>query len=112
VRNYNITAKRQNGKLIFLRKIMPGATDESYGIEVAKLAGVPDAVIRAASVHLRELNTRGAAPAAVERGRDDQISLTDMGADALAARLRGVDPDSLTPREALALLYELRKTLD
>ena len=109
VRNYNITAKRQNGKLIFLRKIMPGATDESYGIEVAKLAGVPDAVIRAASGHLRELTEKGAAPAAKEKVRSDQVSLADMGADALAERLRGVDPDSLTPREALELLYELKK---
>ena len=45
IRNYNITAKKQNGKLIFLRKIVPGAADDSYGIEVAKLAGVPDSVI-------------------------------------------------------------------
>ena len=112
VRNYNITAKRQSGKLIFLRKIMPGATDESYGIEVAKLAGVPEAVIRAASAHLRELNAQGAAPAVKEHSRDDQISLTDMGADALAERLRAVDPDSLTPREALQLLYELKRSLN
>ena len=48
MRNYNISAKRQNGKLLFLRKILPGAADESYGIEVAKLAGVPESVIRAA----------------------------------------------------------------
>ena len=113
VRNYNITAKRQKGKLIFLRKIMPGATDESYGIEVAKLAGVPESVIRSASAHLEELTSAGAAPAAErDRSRGDQISLTDMGADALAERLRGVDPDSLTPREALQLLYELKKEAD
>lgn len=61
VRNYNISAKRQNGKLLFLRKILPGAADESYGIEVAKLAGVPESVIRAADAHLRELNAQGAA---------------------------------------------------
>ncbi len=112
VRNYNITAKRQSGKLIFLRKIMPGATDESYGIEVAKLAGVPESVIRAASAHLRELTAQGAAPAAREKTRGDQVSLADMGADALAERLRGVDPDSLTPLEALRLLYELKKEAD
>ena len=49
------------------------------------------------------------APAAKEKVRSDQVSLADMGADALAERLRGVDPDSLTPREALELLYELKK---
>ena len=59
VRNYNISAKRQNGKLLFLRKILPGAADESYGIEVAKLAGVPESVIRAADAHLKELNAQG-----------------------------------------------------
>ena len=52
------------------------------------------------------------APAERDRSRGDQISLTDMGADALAERLRGVDPDSLTPREALQLLYELKKEAD
>ena len=113
VRNYNISAKRQNGKLIFLRKILPGATDESYGIEVAKLAGVPEVVIRSASAHLRELNDQGAAPAVPAALRDDdQVSITDVGAGALAERLRGIDPDSLTPREALQLLYELKKEAD
>jgi len=113
VRNYNISAKRQNGKLIFLRKILPGATDESYGIEVAKLAGVPEAVIRAANAHLRELNAAGAAPAAAPaRPAEDQVSLSEVGAGALAERLRGIDPDSLTPREALELLYELKREAD
>ena len=109
VRNYNISAKRQNGKLVFLRKILPGATDESYGIEVAKLAGVPENVIRAASAHLRELNSQGAAPVAAKRLSSDQVSMADMGESALTQRLRGIDPDSLTPREALQLLYELKK---
>ena len=109
VRNYNISAKRQNGKLVFLRKILPGATDESYGIEVAKLAGVPENVIRAASAHLRELNSQGAAPVAAKRLSSDQVSMADMGESALTERLRGIDPDSLTPREALQLLYELKK---
>ena len=113
VRNYNISAKKQGGKLVFLRRILPGATDESYGIEVAKLAGVPDAVIRAASVHLKELTAQGAAPSAPAAPEDDgQVTLTDMGGTALIERLRGVDPDSLTPREALTLLYELKKEAD
>ena len=111
VRNYNISAKRQNGKLVFLRKILPGATDDSYGIEVAKLAGVPDVVIRAANTHLKELNAQGAAPAVrPEPSRDeDQVSLLDVGAGAVAERLRALDPDSLTPLEALRLVYELKK---
>ena len=113
VRNYNISAKKQNGRLVFLRKILPGATDESYGIEVAKLAGVPEAVIRAASAHLKELTAQGAAPVVTAPEPDDgQITLTAMGGEALIERLRGVDPDSLTPRAALSLLYELKKETD
>ena len=114
VRNYNISAKKQGGKLVFLRKILPGATDESYGIEVAKLAGVPEAVIRAASAHLKELTAQGASPAvtAAPAPDDGQVTLTDMGGSALVERLRGLDPDSLTPREALSVLYELKKEAD
>ena len=114
VRNYNISAKRQNGRLVFLRKILPGATDESYGIEVAKLAGVPEAVIRRASAHLKELNAQAAAPAVTPRETvgPGQVTITDMGETALTERLRGVDPNSLTPREALELLYELKKEAD
>ena len=113
VRNYNISAKRQSGRLIFLRKILPGATDESYGIEVAKLAGVPEAVIRAANGYLKELNAKSAAPEpSPVKVPDDQVSMLDVGAASLAERLRGIDPDSLTPREALELLYELKKEAD
>ena len=113
VRNYNISAKKQGGRLVFLRKILPGATDESYGIEVAKLAGVPEAVIRAASAHLKELNAQGAVPPAPPEAPDDgQITFTDVGGSALIERLRGIDPDSLTPREALSLLYEFKKEAD
>ena len=113
VRNYNISAKRQNGKLLFLRKILPGAADESYGIEVAKLAGVPDTVIRAADAHLRELNAQGAAIHAVAAAKpeSDQVSLADVGADAVAAKLRAVDPNTLSPLEALRLVYDLKNDL-
>ena len=72
VRNYNITAKKQGGELVFLRKIVRGAADDSYGIEVAKLAGLPDAVIRKAKGYLKELEQEGVSsiPAAVPlRGR-------------------------------------------
>ena len=113
VRNYNISAKRQNGKLLFLRKILPGAADESYGIEVAKLAGVPESVIRAADAHLRELNAQGAAVKVMTPAKpeSDQVSLADVGADAVAERLRAVDPNTLSPLEALRLLFELKNDL-
>ena len=112
VRNYNITAKKQGGKLIFLRKIVPGAADDSYGIEVAKLAGVPDSVIAKAKTYLRELEKAGAAPIVEKAAADDQISLMDMGADEVRDALRRLDPNNMTPLEALMALSELKKKVE
>lgn len=112
VRNYNITAKKQNGNLVFLRKIVRGAADDSYGIEVAKLAGLPDAVITKAKKFLSELEngnvTVSAAPAHT-RPDDDQISFADVGTDEVGEILRSTDLNTVTPLEALNLLYELQK---
>jgi len=109
VRNYNISAKKQNGKLIFLRKILPGAADESYGIEVAKLAGVPDSVIRHANGHLRTLESMARTAPAAPAEEDGQVSLAEMGVSSVLRTLRAVDPNTLTPMEALQLLFELKK---
>jgi len=112
VRNYNITAKKQGGRLIFLRKIVPGAADDSYGIEVAKLAGVPDSVIAKAKTYLRELESEGAAPAVEHAAQSEQISLLDIGADEVRDYLRRLDPNSMTPFEAMAALYDLKKKVE
>ena len=115
IRNYNITAKKQNGKLIFLRKIVPGAADDSYGIEVAKLAGVPDSVIDRAKHCLDELiENRGIAVlpethAAVDDDPLSQISFADIQADEIRETLRKTDLNTLTPLEALNLLYTLQR---
>ena len=111
VRNYNITAKKQGGTLVFLRKIVRGAADDSYGIEVAKLAGLPDAVIGKAKGYLKELERSGnAAPAASAKAQaDDQISLADVGTDEVREQLLSLDLNTLTPLEALNLLYTLQK---
>ena len=110
VRNYNITAKKQGGTLVFLRKIVPGAADESYGIEVAKLAGIPDGVIGKAKGYLKELTENGAsAPMSAPAADDGQISLADVGADEVSRILRSTDLNSLTPLEAMNLLFELQK---
>ena len=108
VRNYNITAKKQNGSLVFLRKIVPGAADDSYGIEVAKLAGLPDTLVNKAKGFLKELEGGNAAPKAAA-GRADQISLSDMGADEVRDTLLKTDVNTLTPIEALSMLSELQK---
>ena len=110
VRNYNITAKKQNGTLVFLRKIVRGAADDSYGIEVAKLAGLPDAVIQKAKTYLKELEAEGfAPPAASAAPADDQLSFADMAADEVRETLLAADLNTLTPLEALNLLFELQR---
>ena len=111
VRNYNITAKKQGGTLVFLRKIVPGAADDSYGIEVAKLAGLPDAIITKAKGYLKELESGGTAAFAPARGadNDDQITLADVGADEVREQLRTTDLNTLTPIEAMNLLFELQR---
>jgi len=112
VRNYNITAKKQNGKLVFLRKIVRGAADESYGIEVAKLAGIPDGVISKAKTYLKELTENGSAiPAGTvrEKPADDQMSFGDVGAEEIKEMLLSTDLNTVTPLEALNLLYKLQR---
>ena len=113
VRNYNITAKKQNGDLIFLRKIVSGSADDSYGIEVAKLAGVPDNVIRKARQYLNELEKDGGTAirtAPSEEPEDDgQITMADVAADELTRQLADLDLNTITPLEALNLLYKFQK---
>ena len=109
VRNYNITAKKQGGTLVFLRKIVRGAADDSYGIEVAKLAGLPDSVISKAKGYLKELESSGIGPAVTPKAADDQISLADVGADEVRDILLRTDVNTLTPLEAMNLLFELQK---
>ena len=114
VRNYNITAKKQGGSLTFLRKVVAGAADDSYGIEVAKLAGVPESVVQNAKRHLKSLEAQG--PAAVLREAvhepDSQMSITDVREEEIISRLKSVSVDTLTPIEALNLIYELKKKVE
>ena len=109
VRNYNITAKKQKGELVLLRKIVPGAADDSYGIEVAKLAGLPEAVISKAKGYLKELESDGVPRPSLSFEEDDQISLGDLAADELRQTLKNLDLNTLTPIEAMNLLYELQR---
>jgi len=114
VKNFNISAKKRGDDIIFLRKIVPGGADDSYGIEVANLAGVPDSVIKRAKAVLKSLE-EGEAPRrreqAVPAAETGQLSLLDMGGSEIAAKLNATDLNTLTPIEALTLLYELKKNL-
>ena len=110
VRNYNITAKKQGGTLVFLRKIVRGSADDSYGIEVAKLAGIPDSVISKAKAYLRELEDTGiASRPQTEVKEQPQISLADVGGEEVCRILRDTDLNTFTPIEAMNLLFELQK---
>lgn len=113
--NYNVVAKKKSGTIVFLRKIVRGATDDSYGIEVAKLAGVPSEVISRAGEILAEIEQNGFAPQPVVSNAEKDHDLFSMAASAeaqeISDRLRLVDINTLTPLEAMNTLYELKKML-
>ena len=112
VKNYNIAAKKRKDDIVFLRKIVPGGADQSYGIEVAKLAGVPSRVIERARDILAELEAEGhSVPAAQTAAEQEQMSLLDVGAAQVADVLRRTAVETLTPIEAMNLLYELKQKL-
>ena len=114
VKNYNIAVKKRGDKMIFLRKIVPGATDDSFGIEVAKLAGLPSSVIARARQILEQLETEGApAPTHVVREEpQDQMSLLDLRSAQVCQVLEKLNVETLTPIEAMNELYKLKKLLD
>lgn len=116
VKNYNIVVKKRGDDITFLRKIVRGGADDSYGIEVAKLAGLPTAVIKRAKTILKEIEGRqpvrlhGAAEPELEPMEEEpQLSLGAVSGEAVAQRLRQLEPDTLSPIEALGILYELCK---
>jgi len=115
VKNYNIAAKKRGGDVIFLRKIVRGGADQSYGVEVAKLAGVPDRVVRRAREILEELESGnapvGAAPPGGPSPDGSQLSLGDLGGETVLKKLRMTDVNILSPIEALNLLAELKQDL-
>ncbi len=112
VRNYNIAARKRGNDIIFLRKIVPGGADRSYGVEVAKLAGVPDRVVRRAREILKELESGPGAVRAPEPEQEDQVSLTDLGGETVLKKLRMTDVNLLTPVQALNFLDELKRDLN
>ena len=114
VKNYNIAVKKRGDQMIFLRKIVPGATDDSYGIEVAKLAGIPNVVISRAREILAELEAEGSAPAksAAPKEPEDQVSMLDLTGQQIIAALNAITVETLTPIEAMNELYKLKKMLN
>ena len=111
VRNYNIAVRTRGEDIIFLRKIISGGADRSYGIEVAKLAGLPKQVLTRARHILQELEDEAGKPHAAPVDDTDQVSLEALSESAVIDRLRRAQVDTLSPLEALNLLYELKAKL-
>ena len=112
--NYNIAAKKKGDDIVFLRKIVRGAADDSYGIEVAKLAGVPKEVTKRAKEILETLEAGGIQKKerTTEPADDDfALSFDNISESEVAEKLRAVDINTLTPLEAINLIYELKKML-
>ena len=114
VKNYNIAVKKRGDDITFLRRIIRGGADGSYGIEVAKLAGVPNSVVSRARTILKELESTGIqahmseAIQAVPDIQDDiQISFSSSAKDELIEELKQTDVNTLTPIEAMQKLYEI-----
>ena len=113
VKNYNIAVKKRGDQMIFLRKIVPGATDDSYGVEVAKLAGLPNPVIARAREILTELEQDGRKPVqVVSVPADDQISMLDIRSQQVCDLLSSITVETLTPIEAMNELYKLKRMLE
>ena len=109
--NYSIAVKARGEDIIFLRKIVPGGADRSYGIEVAKLAGLPDKVVQRAKAVLAELENENGVQYVAARKEAEQVSLDAIGEGEVLDALRRCQPDTLTPIEAMSLLYELKQKL-
>jgi DNA mismatch repair protein MutS len=118
VRTYRMDVLEEGDRVVFLRQVVPGGADRSYGIHVAELAGIPKAIVRRAAEVLADLEamagreSRVAAMKAPIPEAETQIQLTMFGApDPVLEELKSLDVESLSPIEAITKLYELKKQL-
>ena len=115
LRNLNVDVAEEDGNIIFLHKIIEGSASRSYGIHVAKLAGIPSSLLERAEEKLSELE-RGETPSRDERkdsGENTQISLfTDNSYDPLREKIRSVNLMETTPSQAIRILEELKDIIE
>jgi DNA mismatch repair protein MutS len=129
VRNYSIAVKEEKGTITFLRTVVPGATDKSYGVHVARLAGVPEAVTRRADEILKAIEKEAVIEplAGAKKGKrsskytqliffdqsggETALQKREIARDPIAEEILGLDLDCITPREALGKLAEYQKRL-
>jgi DNA mismatch repair protein MutS len=115
IKNYNVAVKKHGDDITFLRRIIPGGADDSYGIEVAKLAGIPSRVVTRAKEILKQLDA--GQPVAMRRKKlaevssesPAQVAFLDPKTESILSRLRTTDINTLSPIEALNILFELCK---
>ena len=110
IKNVHVSAKEIDGKLIFLHKVQSGAVDKSYGIHVAKLAGLPEEIIKNAEEILSVYEKKP------KKEREKEIQLVmefpEEKTDPVYEKLKSIDPLRMTPIDALTLLYELKETAE
>jgi DNA mismatch repair protein MutS len=110
---HHVRAREWKGDLVLLHEVADGAADRSYGIAVAKLAGLPPAVVARAKSVLAKLEAGRDATGGIAAGLDDlplfAAAEPQAAADPIASALEAIDPDSLSPREALEALYALKR---
>ncbi len=117
--NVHLSAVEHKDSIVFLHAVQAGPASQSYGLQVAQLAGVPQAVIRAARKHLAELEAHSiqstpqfdlfAAPLPISAAPDVIDATDDRSTSVVTEALADIDPDALSPREALDALYRLKK---
>ena len=113
VKNYNIAVKKHGDDITFLRKIIPGGADDSFGIQVAKLAGVPDKVLNRAKQVLHSLESGEKEKSAPKKAKaEEPMQLTmDTPDNAVIAKLKNIDVNSMTPMQCMNVLFEITSML-
>ncbi len=108
-KNYCIAVKKRGDDIIFLRKIIRGGADESYGIEVAKLAGVKDSIIKRAKEILKDVESNNPEPKVLPRAKacEEQMDISSMAKDSIIDRINMIDITTISPIEALNILNDL-----
>ena len=107
--NYNVAVKKRGDDITFLRRIIKGAADDSYGIEVAKLSGIPESVIKRAKEILASIENEGIVTYKTETNPTLQLPLEIQSAQEILHELKAIDANTLTPIEALQILYDICK---
>jgi DNA mismatch repair protein MutS len=110
VRNFNVAVSDEGGEIVFLHKVIEGGADRSYGVHVAQLAGLPQAVVHRAQDVLKGLEAGSQEPRARSAEQAMQIPMFAESSPALE-KLKALDPNAMSPLEALTALYELKKMI-